>query len=665
MKAVVVHGAGDLRVDERPDPVARRGRGADRDGVGRGLRLRPGLLAARRRPAPPCCAARWCSATRWPAGSPRSAPASTGLRGRAAGHRPPGRAGRRRLPARPDRRPHQPLPADPLLRVGGVRPAHRRRVQRAAGGPRRPDPAAARRRRAPSTERWPSRSPSRCTRCTGPATCAAATSWSTGPGRSARLVVAAAKYRGAASVVAADIADASLAVAKAMGADEVRNLAAGDTLPDDAELVFEASGAPAALGGRAPGDRPRRHARPGRQPARHGRCPPCSATWSPARSPGSGAYRFVEEISDALAAHARRPRRVPADHPPVRRSTQAEEALAVAGDRSSGQQQGDAAARRGCAVRRVPVVTVGETMALLDAPASGRLGAARCRSASAGRSRTSRSGWPGSGWTCTLGQPGRRRRAGHVRHAGDPGRGRPGGRRPRPRRPDRADAQGAPQRQAVAGALLPQRQRGVAVVGGRRRRRRRRDRRGRTCCTSPASPPPSAPLRWPRSSGPSRWPGPPAPSCPSTSTTARPCGATTRRHRCWPGSPRPPTWSSPDRRRLRWCSAGTPGPSSFDEGEMLARELAKRGPATVVVKLGALGALALSGDEVHRAPALPVDGRRPGRRRRRLRRRLPERGRRGRIGARRPAHGQRLRCGRLPGTRRLGRPAHPDDAIST
>ena len=31
-----------------------------------------------------------------------------------------------------------------------------------------------------------------------------------------------------------------------------------------------------------------------------------------------GAYRFVEEISDALAGHARRPGRVPADHPPVR-----------------------------------------------------------------------------------------------------------------------------------------------------------------------------------------------------------------------------------------------------------------------------------------------------------------------------------------------------------
>jgi 2-dehydro-3-deoxygluconokinase len=50
----------------------------------------------------------------------------------------------------------------------------------------------------------------------------------------------------------------------------------------------------------------------------------------------------------------------------------------------------------------------------------------------------------------------------------------------------------------------------------------------------------------------------------------------------------------------------SPGPASVAEGEVLARELAERGPATVVVKLGALGALAVSGDEVHHAPALPV-----------------------------------------------------------
>ncbi len=48
------------------------------------------------------------------------------------------------------------------------------------------------------------------------------------------------------------------------------------------------------------------------------------------------------------------------------------------------------------------------------------------------------------------------------------------------------------------------------------------------------------------------------------------------------------------------------GPASVAEGEELARELAKLGPATVVVKLGALGALALSGDQSQHAPARAV-----------------------------------------------------------
>jgi len=88
-----------------------------------------------------------------------------------------------------------------------------------------------------------------------------------------------------------------------MGADEVRNLATGDTLPEDAELVFEASGAPAALGGVL-----RATARGGTL-VQVGNLPgtPVSAvlgdlvtreiTWV-------GAYRFVEEITDALAAMA-------------------------------------------------------------------------------------------------------------------------------------------------------------------------------------------------------------------------------------------------------------------------------------------------------------------------------------------------------------------------
>ena len=49
-----------------------------------------------------------------------------------------------------------------------------------------------------------------------------------------------------------------------------------------------------------------------------------------------------------------------------------------------------------------------------------------------------------------------------------------------------------------------------------------------------------------------------------------------------------------------------PATATVQGAEVLARELAERGPSTVVVKLGALGALALSGGQVHSAPALPV-----------------------------------------------------------
>jgi L-idonate 5-dehydrogenase len=122
-----------------------------------------------------------------------------------------------------------------------------------------------------------------------------------------------------------------------MGADEVRNLAAGDTLPDDAELLFEASGAPAALGNVL-----RATARGGTL-VQVGNLPGTAVsavlgdlvtreiTWV-------GAYRFVEEISDALAAM-----RDGVDVSPVITHRfpieQAEEALAVAGDRSTGSSK--------------------------------------------------------------------------------------------------------------------------------------------------------------------------------------------------------------------------------------------------------------------------------------------------------------------------------------
>ena len=66
-------------------------------------------------------------------------------------------------------------------------------------------------------------------------------------------------------------------------------------------------------------------------------------------------------------------------------------------------------------------------------------------------------------------------------------------------------------------------------------------------------------------------------------------------------------WCSPGPRRPRSCSAA-PRPAADRSRRVRCWRGSWRsaGPATVVVKLGALGALALSGDEVHRAPALPV-----------------------------------------------------------
>lgn len=62
------------------------------------------------------------------------------------------------------------------------------------------------------------------------------------------LVVAAAKARGAAEVIAADLSPAALDIALAMGADAVVRVADGEALPRDVEIGIEASGAPAALG---------------------------------------------------------------------------------------------------------------------------------------------------------------------------------------------------------------------------------------------------------------------------------------------------------------------------------------------------------------------------------------------------------------------------------
>ncbi|MDH6622998.1 L-idonate 5-dehydrogenase [Streptomyces sp. LBL] len=151
------------------------------------------------------------------------------------------------------------------------------------------------------------------------------------------LVVAAARYRGAGRVIAADLAASSLDVARAMGADEIRDLSAGDGLPADTDVVFEASGAPAALGPVL-----RATARGGTL-VQVGNLPGTAAaavlgdlvtreiTWI-------GSYRFVDEIDDALRALADGLDVTPliTHRFPLER---AEEALAVAADVRSGSSK--------------------------------------------------------------------------------------------------------------------------------------------------------------------------------------------------------------------------------------------------------------------------------------------------------------------------------------
>ncbi|MFE2938091.1 L-idonate 5-dehydrogenase [Streptomyces sp. NPDC059255] len=151
------------------------------------------------------------------------------------------------------------------------------------------------------------------------------------------LVVAAAKHRGAAAVIASDLSAASLDVARAMGADETRDLGAGAALPDDVEVAFEASGAPAALGpvlratarggtlvqvGNLPG---------AAVSAALGDLVTREINWV-------GSYRFVEEIDDALLAM-----RDGLDVSPVITHRfaldRAGEALAVAADPASGSSK--------------------------------------------------------------------------------------------------------------------------------------------------------------------------------------------------------------------------------------------------------------------------------------------------------------------------------------
>ncbi|TDC89775.1 L-idonate 5-dehydrogenase [Saccharopolyspora aridisoli] len=157
-----------------------------------------------------------------------------------------------------------------------------------------------------------------------------------GAGPIGALVVAAAKYQGASAVIAADLSATSLEIAKRMGAGETRDLST-QSLPEDVDVSFEASGAPAAIGpvlratarggtvvqvGNLPGEPAL---------AALGDLVTREITWT-------GSYRFADEITDALAALAEG-----LDITPLITHTypleRAAEALETAADRTTGSSK--------------------------------------------------------------------------------------------------------------------------------------------------------------------------------------------------------------------------------------------------------------------------------------------------------------------------------------
>ncbi len=115
-----------------------------------------------------------------------------------------------------------------------------------------PVPPACRRRPPPS----PSRLPSACTPRGRPGRCWARRVLVTGTGPIGALAILVARHAGAREVVATDIADAPLAIARRIGADSALNTAADPAALDrfgadkgSFDVVFEASGSGAALAG--------------------------------------------------------------------------------------------------------------------------------------------------------------------------------------------------------------------------------------------------------------------------------------------------------------------------------------------------------------------------------------------------------------------------------
>jgi L-idonate 5-dehydrogenase len=139
------------------------------------------------------------------------------------------------------------------------------------------------------------------------------------------------------AAAAADLQETSLEIATRMGATATVNVGAGESLPEDSELIFETSGAAGALGavlhatarggmvvqvGNLPGTP---------APAVLGDLVTREITWV-------GSYRFADEIDDAIAALA-----AGLDVSPIITHrfdlADAGEAMRVAGDRTTGSSK--------------------------------------------------------------------------------------------------------------------------------------------------------------------------------------------------------------------------------------------------------------------------------------------------------------------------------------
>lgn len=118
------------------------------------------------------------------------------------------------------------------------------------------------------------------------------------------LAIAAAKAAGAKSVIAADLSDAALDIARRMGADQTVNPRRDERLPQDVEVAIEASGAPRALGGVIAA------VRRGGVLVQVGNLPGDEVSAAlgnivTREIDYRGSYRFIDEISQALELMAR------------------------------------------------------------------------------------------------------------------------------------------------------------------------------------------------------------------------------------------------------------------------------------------------------------------------------------------------------------------------